>query len=102
MKKMHAGRKTIWRFPKIRGTILGVPIIRIIIFWDLNWGTLIWGNYHILGPYITILGVGCGGRHFMFRMGGFTWIWADVMGLRCMGLQKACDDQVLGLKKIHS
>ena len=24
-----------WGFPKIRGTILGVPIIRIIVFWGL-------------------------------------------------------------------
>ena len=27
------GRK--WGFPKIRGTILGVPIIRTIVFWGL-------------------------------------------------------------------
>ena len=32
-------REIIWRFPKIRGTILGVPIIRIIIvFWGPYWG----------------------------------------------------------------
>ena len=30
--------KAIWGFPKIRGTILGVPIIRIIIYWGLYWG----------------------------------------------------------------
>ena len=36
-----------WGFPKIRGTILGVPIIRIIVFWGLYWGLLILGNYHI-------------------------------------------------------
>ena len=28
-------------FPKIWGTLLGVPIIRIIIFWGLYWGPLI-------------------------------------------------------------
>ena len=33
----------IWGFPKIRCTILGVPIIRTIVYW----GTLILGNYHI-------------------------------------------------------
>ena len=33
-------------FPKIRGTILGVPIIRTIAFWGLYWGPLILGNYH--------------------------------------------------------
>ena len=27
----------IWGFPKIRGTILGVLIIRTIIFWGLYW-----------------------------------------------------------------
>ena len=37
----------IWGFPKIRGSFLGVPIIRVIIFGDLNWSTPIWGNYHI-------------------------------------------------------
>ena len=29
------------------GTILGVPVIRIIIFWGLYWGTLILGNYQM-------------------------------------------------------
>ena len=37
----------IWGFPKIRGTFLGVPIIRIIIFWGLYWGPSILGNYHL-------------------------------------------------------
>ena len=37
----------IWEFPKIRGTILGIPIIRTIVFWGLYWGPLILGNYHI-------------------------------------------------------
>ena len=31
----------IWGFPKIRGTLLGVPIIRIIVFWGLHWGPII-------------------------------------------------------------
>ena len=35
-----------WGFPKIRGTFLGVPIIRIIVFWGLDWGPLILGKYH--------------------------------------------------------
>ena len=39
---------TIWGFPKIRGTFVGVPIIRIIVFWGLYWGPLILGNYHML------------------------------------------------------
>ena len=40
------GHRT-WGFPKIRGTILGVPIVRTIVFWGLHWGPLILGNYHI-------------------------------------------------------
>ena len=36
-----------WECPKIRGTILGVPILRIILFGGLYWGPLILGNYHI-------------------------------------------------------
>ena len=37
-----------WDFPKIRGTILGVSIIRTRVFWGLYWGPLIMGNYQIL------------------------------------------------------
>ena len=37
----------IWGFPKRRGTILGVPIIRTIVFRGLYWGLLILGNYHL-------------------------------------------------------
>ena len=36
-----------WGVPKIRGTFLGVPIIRIIIFGDPYWGPPILGNYHM-------------------------------------------------------
>ena len=43
----------IWGFPKIRGTFLGVPIVRIIIFLDLYWGPLVLGNYH-LGGFCTL------------------------------------------------
>ena len=32
-------------FPKIRGTILAVPIIRTKVFWGLYWGPLILGKY---------------------------------------------------------
>ena len=38
---------TKWGFPKIRGTILGVPIIRTMVFWGLYWGPPILGNYQI-------------------------------------------------------
>ena len=30
--------RPLWEFPKIKGTFLGVPILRIIIFWVLYWG----------------------------------------------------------------
>ena len=36
-----------WWFPKIRGTFLGVPIIRTIVYWGLFWGPLILGNFQI-------------------------------------------------------
>ena len=45
----------IWGFPKIRGTCLGVPIIRIIVYWGLYWGPFILGNYHILGRVPAVL-----------------------------------------------
>ena len=32
--------------PKIRGTILGAPIVRTIVYWGLYWGPLVLGNYH--------------------------------------------------------
>ena len=31
----------------MRGTFLGVAIIRIMVFWGLYWGPLILGNYQI-------------------------------------------------------
>ena len=37
----------IWEFPKIGGTLLGVPIKGILVLWGLHWGPLISGNYHI-------------------------------------------------------
>ena len=36
----------IWGFPKIRGTFLGVPIIRTVVYLGLYWGPPILGNYH--------------------------------------------------------
>ena len=43
------GYTGIWEFPKIGGTILGVPIIRTLVFWGLYWGSPILGKYHIGG-----------------------------------------------------
>ena len=39
--------RAIWRFPKVRNTFLGAPIIRTIVFWGLYWGPHILGNYHM-------------------------------------------------------
>ena len=36
--------------PKTRGTNLGVPIIRNIIFGGLYWGPLFWKHHHIRWP----------------------------------------------------
>ena len=38
-----------WEFPEIRVTFLGVPIIRIVVFWGPYWGPLILGNYQMFG-----------------------------------------------------
>ena len=53
------GSVSIWRFPKIRGTILGVPIIRTIVYWGLYWGALVLGSYHI-HPSVLVLQVSKG------------------------------------------
>ena len=44
----------MWGFPKIRGTFLGVPIIRTIVFWGPYWGPPILGNYHVV-PFLVVL-----------------------------------------------
>ena len=36
-------------------TFLGVPIIRIMVYWSLYWGPPILGNYHIGGPKVLQL-----------------------------------------------
>ena len=33
-------------FPQL-GVPFGVPIIRIMVYWGLNWGPLFGGNYHM-------------------------------------------------------
>ena len=47
MQELAGSGLRIWEFPKIRGTLLGVPIIRTIVFGGLYWGPLILGNYHL-------------------------------------------------------
>ena len=45
---------------QIWGYLSGVPIIRIIVFWGLYWGSLMLGNYHL----------------------GYMDIWTEIQGLR--------------------
>ena len=55
------GLYRIWGFPEIRGTFLGVPIIRITVFAGLYWGPPILGNYHfgfrVLRSYTVVMGL---------------------------------------------
>ena len=44
--KRKRNLSSYWGFGKIRGTLLGVPIIRTIVFWGLYWGAPILGIYH--------------------------------------------------------
>ena len=37
----------MWGFHKIICTLLGVPIIRILVYGGLYWGPPILGNYHV-------------------------------------------------------
>ena len=39
---------SIWEFPKISGAFLGVPIIRITVFWGLYWASRHSGNLPFL------------------------------------------------------
>ena len=59
----------MWGFPKIRGTFLGVPIIRIIVFWGLYWGSLILGNYHVGSRFV---------RHLRMPQvaSSCIWVWS--------------------------
>ena len=41
-------------FPKIRGTLFGVPIMSICVFWGLYWGPSILGNYYLTGDLCGI------------------------------------------------
>ena len=34
-------------FSQIKGTVLGVPTIRVTAFWGLSWGPPILGNYNV-------------------------------------------------------
>ena len=51
--QIHAEQKGTWDFPKIRGTLLGVSIIRTIVFGGPYWGPLILENYHMKSPSLS-------------------------------------------------
>ena len=59
---------TIWGFPKSRGTSLGVPMIRIIIFGGLYWGPLNLGNYYI-NPKYSNVGYSRHSYHYTWTVG---------------------------------
>ena len=42
-----------WEVPKIRGNPFHVPIIRVIVFWRLYWGSPIDGNCHVTAPVLS-------------------------------------------------
>ena len=60
----------IWGFPKIRSTILRVPIIGITVYWGLYWGPLIFGKLPYCawaGPdsfSLAILRIDCLSMHY--------------------------------------
>ena len=37
----------IWGFPRMKGTLVGVPIIRTIVYWGLYCALPILENYHM-------------------------------------------------------
>ena len=47
----HCQCFAMWGCPKLRGTCLGIPIIRIPLFWGLYFVPPILGNYHLGPPY---------------------------------------------------
>ena len=36
-----------WKFPKIGGTVLGIPAVRTIVYWGLYCGPPIWESYYV-------------------------------------------------------
>ena len=43
-----------WGFPKLGVSLLGVPIIRTIVFLGVSWGSLILGSYHIAAFFVKL------------------------------------------------
>ena len=59
------GLGEIWGFAKIRGTFLGVPIMRAIVFLGLYWGSPILETHHMY----KVVGLGVGVDKF-WKAGG--------------------------------
>ena len=53
-----------WGFPKIRGTILGVPILRTIVYWGLYWGPPFLGKNNL-----GLLRIWCSDRVLVVLLG---------------------------------
>ena len=75
--------KPKWWIPKIRGTSLGFPIIRIMVFWGLYLGSPILGKYQIV-PYKD---------HSPSKRGLYGYMGFHV-SLECIGRDK-CKSSIL-------
>ena len=58
-------QQNMWRFPEIRGTFFGIPIIRTIVFGGLYWGPPILGNYHVNKDHSTLRPSACAAWHWI-------------------------------------
>ena len=47
LPRQHKRVRWIWGLPKVRDTVLGVLIIRTIVYLGIYWGPLIQGNYNL-------------------------------------------------------
>ena len=71
-------------FPKIRGTSLGVPMMRTVVFWGLYRGPLILGNYRIAWSFLP--------RHRGLQAQNSSWYSLAFFSshVRCRGVRSGC------------
>ena len=81
-------------FPKIRGTLLGFPIIRTVIFLGLYWGPLILG-YGFRGTKSSASG-GLGLRHRATDSTQKFTDYANLLRLWVLGALRYPDGRALG------
>ena len=88
---------TNWRFPKDRRLFFGVPLMRTVSCWDLDWGPYLWN------PFQSQLMLDC--------LGGWLSIHAlprsqeALESTRCTDLQKpkkVCSNQGSTCSKLHA